>query len=189
MKHLSKNTKRIIQLVVLLFIRLHIFSQEFYIPNTQIPFHSKFIEVLDDHSGLIQITPKDTNIDFSIMQMPLNEEVFMNSFLKVLNQFRQLYGRKPLAYSPGISENLKNSLQYGQALNGITHMAYGFYTDYNYVKEYPNREYMFGEYLLDVMKISGDVFQELLSKKAQVAGYFFRQNPVDHSYDFIVFIK
>ena len=50
-------------------------------------------------------------------------------------------------------------------------------------------EYLFGEFLLDVMKISGDVFQELLSKKAQVAGYFFRQNPVDHSYDFIVFIK
>ena len=80
MKHLSKNTKRIIQLVVILFIHMHIFSQEFYIPNTQIPFHSKFIEVLDDHSGLIQITPKDTNIDLSIMQMPLNEEVF-NEFI------------------------------------------------------------------------------------------------------------
>ncbi len=172
-----------------LFCSMILHGQNTYIPDSHIPFQSKFIQILDDRSGWIKVIPLDSTIDFTVNPIPLNEEVFMNSFITVLNQFRKGYGRKPLRYSPEISENLKNSTEYGIPLNGISYSSMGFYRDYNYVTDYPNREFMFGEFLIDQMKITLETFQTLVSSKVQTVGYYFKQNREDGYYDFMIFIQ
>lgn len=182
------------QFSLILFLAYYFFAiqghcQISYIVNSQIPFESKFIQISNIDHGWIEILPVDSNIDFSVVPKPLNEQVFMNSFITVLNLFRKRYGRKPLNYSPEISENLKNAMIYGAPLDGISHNITGFYYEYNYVKDYSNSEFMFGEFLIDHMKITFESFQTLVSSKVQNVGYYFKQNMYEGSYDFMIYIK
>jgi hypothetical protein len=164
-------------------------AQVLLIPGTQYPFYSDIIKFQEsDLYGLTEIVSVNKYINWNIAPPLLNEKLVQQNLLKSINIVRKQYGRKPLKLNSEISNNLKKSIETNSSIIN-TWTTYGTFGEFNYVRQFENKEAKFCDYLFDVMSITPELFNELINSKATSVGFYYKHNKQDTTYDFAVYIK
>jgi hypothetical protein len=107
--------------------------------------------------------------------------------LKSINRLRAEYGRRPVKLSKEICDEMKKVSE-RNPINYITWATYGFYSDFNYVRHFENREEKFCDFLFDIMSVTPELFLELINKDATEMGFYYSQNEEDRTYGFNIFL-
>ena len=164
-------------------------SQVVTVPGTDYPFYSDIIKFQDsDLYGFTEIVSLNKHINWEVEPPVLNEILVQQNLLKSLNALRKQYGRKPLKLSNEISNNLKKSIETNSSII-VTWATYGTFNEFNYVRQFENKEAKFCDYFFDVMSITSELFFELINSKATNVGFYYKHNKQDSTYDFAVYIK
>jgi len=165
------------------------FTQVVMIPGTEYPFYSDIIKFQDsDLYGLTEIVSVNKHINWNVAPPVLNEILIQQNLLKSINIVRKQYGKKPLKLNDEISNNLKKSFETNSSVIN-TWTTYGTFNEFNYVRQFENKEVKFCDYLFDVMSITPELFFELIDSKATIVGFYYKHNKQDTTYDFAVYIK
>lgn len=166
------------------------FNQHILIPGTNYPFLSEIITFKGDTSDIfIQIFPVDSTIDLSAVPPVMDQEFIRKQLIYSLNSFRKKYGKKPLKYSLEISDNLAYVFENQAPISGLTWSTYATFMEYNYVRNFKNKEARFCDLLMDNMSVTAELFHELIKDNAKEAGFYFKQNPFDRTYDFAIYVR
>jgi hypothetical protein len=166
-------------------------AQVITVPGTQYPFYSDIIkfEQSNTYVGMLEITPIDKYVKLSATPPVLNEKLVQQNLLKSLNVLRKQYGKKPLKLNSTISSRLKNAIVNETSTGEITWTTYASFNSFNYVRNFHNKEEKFCDYLFDVMSVTPELFLELINSNAKEVGFYYNQNSVDKTYDFVICIK
>lgn len=166
------------------------YNQYKLIPGTNYPFLSEIIQFKGDSSDLfIQIYPIDSTLDLSAMPPVMDQEFIRKQLIYSLNSFRKKYGKKPLKYSLEITENLTSVFENQESISGLTWSTYATFREYNYVRNFNNKEAKFCDFLMDNMSVTAELFKELIKDDAKEAGFYFKENPIDRTYDFAIYVR
>ena len=181
--------KNVVVLCVSLLMVLNSFGQTLNIPGTNYPFNSDIITYVVTDSFSYDIVP--LNNDSLTVQGPLDEDKFNQIVVTSVNKFRNEYGLGDLVLNKTICDELKNSILYGDVLNGFPWSIYSLFNTYGYVSHFENKEEKFCDYLLDLMSlgIGSGLNGEIMKPESKEFGYYFRQKEEDESVDFIIYIK
>jgi hypothetical protein len=166
-------------------------SQIITVPGTNYPFYSDIIKFKnsDKYEGMYDVTPIDNHVNLSSTPIVLNEKLVQQNLLSSLNTLRKQYGRKPLKLDPNISNRLGKSVTNNYSIGPITWSTYASFNSFNYVRNFQNREQKFCDYLFDVMSITPELFLELIDTNAKTVGFYYNQNSIDKTFDFIISIN
>jgi hypothetical protein len=166
------------------------FTQVIHVPGTHYPYYSDIIKFQDskEFNGL-EILPVDKNVNLQTKPIILNQDLIQKNMIKSINAFRKQYGKKSLKLNDQISKNLSNSIRNQQPIDRITWSTIGFFNDFNYVRNFENKELKFCDLFLDLMSIDSDLFFELINSNATEFGFYYRQDRQDTSYDFAIYIR
>jgi hypothetical protein len=161
------------------------------VPSTQYPYYSDIIkfEQSTTYVGMLEITPIDKRINLSATPPVLNEKLVQQNLLNSLNILRKQYGKKPLKLNSNISARLKNAVINETSIGEITWTTYASFNSFNYVRNFQNKEEKFCDYLFDVMSVTPELFLELIDSNAKEVGFYYKQNSIDKTFDFIVYVK
>jgi hypothetical protein len=166
------------------------FNQHVLIPGTNYPFLSEIITFKSDTIDLfIQISPVDSTIDLSAVPPVMDQEFIRKQLIYSLNAFRKKYGKKPLKYSLEISDNLAYVFENQAPISGLTWSTYATFREYNYLRNFKNKEARFCDLLMDNMSVTAELFKELIKDDAKEAGFYFKENQIDRTYDFAIYVK
>jgi hypothetical protein len=166
------------------------FSQVIHVPGTHYPYYSDIIKFQDskEFNGL-EILPADKNVNLQAKPIILNQELIRKNMIKSINAFRKQYGKKSLKLNDQISKNLSNSFRNQQPIDRITWSTIGFFNDFNYVRNFENKELKFCDLFFDLMSIDSDLFSELINSNATEFGFYYRQDREDTQYNFAIYIR
>jgi hypothetical protein len=161
------------------------------VPGTQYPFYSDIIkfEQSNTYVGMLEIAPIDKYVKLSATPLILNEKLVQQNLLKSLNVLRKQYGKKPLKLNSTISSRLKSAIINETSIGEITWTTYASFNSFNYVRNFQNKEEKFCDYLFDIMSVTPELFLELINSNAKEVGFYYNQNSVDKTYDFVICIK
>lgn len=166
-------------------------SQIITVPGTDYPFYSDIIKfkTSDKYEGMYEVTPIDNHINLSSTPIVLNEKLVQQNLLKSLNELRKQYGKKPLKLDSSTSSRLSNSFTNNSSVGPITWSTYASFNSFNYVRNFQNKEEKFCDYLFDVMSITPELFFELIDTNAKTVGFYYNQNSIDETFDFVISIN
>lgn len=166
------------------------FCQNRLISGTKYPFLSEIIKIKGDTSDFfIEVTPFDTTINLAAEPPILDQELICNYLIYSLNSFRRKYGKKPLQLSIEISENLRYVFEEKASITGLTWSTYATFSDYNYVQNTKSKEARFCDFLMDIMSVTSELFLELISEHVKEAGFYFKENLEDHTYEYAIYLR
>ena len=90
----------------------------------------------------------------------------------------------PLTY-----KDLRYVFEEKASITGLTWSTYATFSDYNYVQNTKSKEARFCDFLMDNMSVTSDLFLELISEHVKEAGFYFKENPIDRTYDFAIYVR
>lgn len=175
---------------VSMFVSSVLFSQIIKVPGTQYPFYSDIIKFQDsEYNGMLEILPISKYTNLQSTPPVLDSKLIQKNMIVSINTFRKEYGKKPLKLNNQISKSLTNSIQNQQPIDGITWSTNGFFYEFNYVKQFQNKELKFCDFFFDLMSTDSDLFFELINSNATEFGFYYHQSNEEKTYDFAIYIR
>lgn len=167
-----------------------IYSQVLMVPETNLPFYSDIIKFRDsdEYIGNWDILPINKSTNLELEPIIPNQNLIRKNMLKSINRLRAEYGRRPVKLSKEICDEM-NKVSEQNPINYITWTTYGFFTDFNYVRHFENKEEKFCDFLFDIMSVTPELFLELINKDATEMGFYYSQNEKDRTYEFNIFLR
>ena len=175
------------------FITCYSYAQYQNVIDTDIVWYSdiiKYDQSSADSLSLIEVTPKNNDIDFSERVIFLNETLVRLQFGNALNEMRTQYNKSTLKYNDTISENLKYSYENEIASDyNSTYVLFQPAYFQNIVMHFENKEKAYCEYFIDLATLTDIDFSEMTDSSATEYGFYFDDTNNDGFYTFIVVIK
>ncbi len=145
-------------------------------------------EVIDTMWTEIKPLYNDTNSELVVNG--IDEGLFMEKMLDVVNDFRKRNGVSEVYQNYEISQDLGSVIVRGTPFSfGYTWGTYGSFSEYGYVSNVEDVESRFCQYLIDVMSLDYDLYKTIVDPNNFEVGFYFTQNLTDQTYSFMFFIK